>query len=263
MKRFFSFVFYSTLFFSPSLYSQNWRIINTIIKPFTFFTTDKLGSLYLVGNDGLFAFNDSAEIISGFHDKSFGTISYVDATDPLKILVYNYDFKKVFILDNKLSLQVSFSLYDLGIVQPELVCTSLNNGYWVYDGQQKRVLKFNSDLQKEFEGEQLSNYAEQLNPTYIVESSQWIFLNNASSGIIVLDRYGTYYKTLRPETNSPIQVYNNRLYYLTEGKLHSIDVKSNEEAELNIPPVKDAFQARIENKRIFIAGKDSVSIYEF
>lgn len=259
-KSFILFFCLCTVFTSVA---QPWRLAGVVHRAPDFFTTDRLRNLYLSSSDGLFLYDDSCTLRHAFTEKTFGSISSVDATDPLKILVFNAAFRKITLLDSRLIIQSSMSLYDLGIARPDLICTSPNKGYWVFDGRDKKLVKFNDQFKKIMEGDPLTRYAANLNPDYLTETSQWIFLNNPPGDILVLDKYGTYYKTIRSGCSSSIQADGGKIFCMTDDSLKTIDVNTGESTALPLPQTEGVKQCRFESGRLFISFKDSIAVYEF
>ncbi|MDD1475334.1 hypothetical protein MEO41_29325, partial [Dolichospermum sp. ST_sed4] len=67
-------------------------------------------------------------------DKSIGNIGFVDASDPLKILLFYRDFGQIRFLDNSLSPQGNTILLDnIGFGSSTMVCSSDQNGIWLYE----------------------------------------------------------------------------------------------------------------------------------
>ncbi|MFZ9846984.1 MAG: hypothetical protein ACO3EE_02385, partial [Flavobacteriales bacterium] len=77
-----------------------------------------------------------------FDSKKSGNISLIDAGDPMKVLVFYKDLSLITFLDNFMA-ETSFniSLMDFGLDQAEVVCKALNNGIWVYDVKQDKLVK--------------------------------------------------------------------------------------------------------------------------
>jgi len=243
--------------------SQNFMPETLIRKQADFMTTDHLGNVYLICPDGLYQYNSKGALLHFFSDKSFGRISTIDASDPLKILIYNRDFRKAYLLDDKLSVQSVLNLDDLGIGLPELICTSRHDGYWVYDQQLQRLIKYNSNLQKIIEGEILSSKIENLNPDFITETSEWILMNNVKDGIILLDRYGTYFKKIPLQDISTFQAEENFVYYYREGKLIRHDLSRAVKEEMPIPGMNNLRTVRIEKNRLYALSNEDLQIYSF
>ncbi len=97
------------------------------------FTTDNLQNVYVFHGSSIRKYSPQGKMLYNYSDKSFGAITSVDVNDPLKMLVFYKDFPKVVLLDNTLSVNGNpFSPADVGYPLTTLVCTSHDNGVWMY-----------------------------------------------------------------------------------------------------------------------------------
>jgi hypothetical protein len=240
-----------------------YRLVASLQRDTEYFTTDRLGNAYLAGPEGLIKTDSMGTVTGAFSDKSFGRIASVDATDPLKILLFNREFRRMVILDDRLAVQARIDLSDLGVGQPQLVCRSRHDGYWVYDAQTRRLLRFDTGLNRVTEGEILTYRLPRLDPDYMVESSDWLYLNDPENGILVADRYGTYYKTLRGIDAPHFQCDGASLLFAQGGRFVRLDPLTLAREERSLPAVAGLRQARIERNRLYVAGDGFFHIYSF
>src|ERR1700757_1056337 len=86
--------------------------IKMIPGDYKYFTVDNLGDVYLVtANDQLKKFKANGDSIGVFNDvKKFGTLTSIDATNPLKVLLYYEDFATVVTLDRFLNVLNTINL---------------------------------------------------------------------------------------------------------------------------------------------------------
>src|SRR5215471_5359097 len=72
---------------------------------FTDFTVDNLGNVYMINQNGqLKKTGPAGDSLAIYNDIThYGKISYVDVTNPLKVLLYYQDFGTVVILDRFLN----------------------------------------------------------------------------------------------------------------------------------------------------------------
>ncbi|MFI5218259.1 MAG: hypothetical protein ACHQNT_02135 [Bacteroidia bacterium] len=260
-------VFIFFLFYRQILFADSLSVVKKIDIAILFFTTDHLGNSYLVNENGLFKYDKDGNLTASFTAKIFGQIQFIDATDPLKVLVFNKDFALVNTLDSKLSIQTQFNLRDLPVQQPALICTSRHDGYWVFDKQTNQLKKYNSSLQLMFESNDISQLiAAEINPVFLIESEKWLWLNNPSSGILVFDSYGTYLKTLdKSDTYSvnDFQADDDRIVFSEGNSIREINHTKLLSKEITYPHVGDVIKMRIEQNRLYIQKKDVFEIYAF
>ena len=82
----------------------------------------------MINNDEIIKYNVDGVLQKKFSTKRYGKIDFVDAMNPLKVLVYYKDFQQILFLDNQLTASSNMiSLESLGHEQSSLVCSSSNN----------------------------------------------------------------------------------------------------------------------------------------
>ena len=265
-------LFYILLFFFTPLlwrggggeaFSQSkFSLIKTIDIESDFFTSDNQGNVYVVKGNELSKYDKTGKALYKYSDKSFGNISYVDASNMLRVLIFYKDFLQVVLLDNTLSITGDpISLETIGFQQTQLVCSSHNNGIWIYDQQNFEMLRFDQTVTKT---QQTGNLTAVLNvelqPNFLLEYDNKVYLNNPGSGILIFDVYGTYFKTIPVKNAAAFQPIGDWVYYMEGGKAKAYNVKTTEEKEFNMPPSKfDNF--RLELGVLMIRTAKSISLY--
>ena len=79
-----------------------------------------------------------------FYDSSLGAPDYIDVTNPFQILVYYRDYGTVVVLDRTLSELDRIDLFAIeAIQQPGVIARSYDNGMWVFDNWDFRLLRLN------------------------------------------------------------------------------------------------------------------------
>ena len=250
------------LFWGFTFAGSEFKLVRSIPTSGTFITTDDLGNVYLAKGDVLEKYDSQGNLLKNFSNKTLGSISFVDAHDPLKVLLYYRSFQQVLLIDNMLSGSGnSVSLDAIGYGQTSLVCTSHNNGFWIYNPQQSELIRFDQNLQKT---QQTGNIAQitgtRIDPGFITEQNNLIFLNDSAAGILIFDIYGTYSKTLPLKGLDKFQVFNEQVFYLKNGKLKSYDLKTLEEHELSLPE-GDVLNVRTEKEKLYLLKPKSLDIY--
>ena len=240
----------------------------TLIKSIPFnnstFTTDNLGHAYVIVGNQLLEFDGQGKPKANYSENNLGTLRSIDVSNPLKIVLYYPDFAQINILNSKLALQSTINLRPLGIVQPTLICNSSNEGYWVFDLQDFQLKKIDLNLQVKIEsGNIMQNTGYNILPNFLTEADHFVYLNNPSTGILVFDLYGTYYKTIPIKNLRAFQIIGDELLYVEKNKLISFHLKMLEAKEILLPPCDSLIQARIEQKKLFLLTTGSLSFYSF
>ena len=112
----------------------DWKKLATVDIGEAAFATDNIGQLYSVEGDMLKRFNQEGKLQYNYNNKTFGNISFVDPTNPLRVVVFYKELSQVVFLDNTLAEHgTPISLSELGYDQTTVLCASQNNGIWLFD----------------------------------------------------------------------------------------------------------------------------------
>lgn len=244
------------------LQDSKFRLIKSIPANSCYVTTDNLGNSYLLNNNVLEKYDQEAALLKSYSNKNLGNISSIDASNPLKVLLFYKSFQQIIILDNTLSPSGnSIVLEVLGYNQTTLACLSNNNGFWIFNQQNSELIRFDMTLHKTQQTgniSQLTGFA--VNPNFLMEQYDKVFLNDSLAGILVFDIYGTYNKTIPIKGLRHFQISNNHLIYFKEGKLKSYNMRTMEEGEISLPETS-ILDARSEKEKLYLLKQKSLDIY--
>lgn len=247
----------------PAFVTYKNKTLYTILKPHNLFTTDNLGNSYFVNGEEIVKYNSTGKQLLKYSSKRFGSITTIDATNALKVLLYYKDFQQVMFLDNQLSQNGDvISLENLGYEQTDLVCSSFNNSFWIYNKQANELVRFNESSQPIAKTGNLKQLLQaELKPDYMIEHNSYLYLNCPDIGVYVFDMYGTFNKIISLKQLPPFQVSENILYFYKDTKFCSYNTKAFEERCI---PYSNEFirNIRIEKDRLFVQYTDSVRVLE-
>ena len=230
---------------------QNLVQTGTIQDSFTYFTTDNLGNTYTVQKHEVKKFRPDGSLWLRFSNISLGDITYLDATNPLKLLVFYKDFSRIQFLDNMLSERSPvLQLQQLGYDQTVACCTSFDNGFWLFDQLNFELVRFNQELVQTQDIKNLNQIVGyEFTPNFITEHANWLYMNVPDRGILVFDIFGTYFKTIPLLGLTEFQVYNDLVYFLMDGKPMVYHMKTLQTSSLELEEILVKF--RIEKDKIF------------
>ena len=188
------FFFISSISFAQS----SFKPVKTIEINSDFFTADNQGNFYVINGNELTKFDKTGKQLYKYSNKNLGTIDFVDVSNQLKILLFYKNFSQAIFLDNTLSMSGTPVSFDqIGFQQAQLICTSHNNGIWLYDQQTFALVRLNDTYEETQRTGNLNALLNiELQPNYLLEYNNKIYINNPSTGILIFDIYGTYYKTI-------------------------------------------------------------------
>jgi hypothetical protein len=228
-------------------------------------TSDNLGNVYLIKDESIFKYDSLGTLQKTFSNKTFGAITSADATNALRIILFYKDFNRVVTLDNTLSENGEpLTLETIGFPMTSLVAASHDNGLWIYDMRNFELIRLNRNLQVEHRSGNLSQILGiELQPNFLIEKDNRVFLNNPGTGILLFDVFGTYSKTLPVLNLKSFQVVDNTVLYYKEGILHAEAILVNEHISFT-DPVGDSTtkDMRMERNAIFVLNEKQLVIYK-
>ncbi len=260
MKKY---TFVAFLFISLAFMSDGWKPVYTLKIKSDFFTTDNIGNLYVVKGDEIKKYNPAGELLKVYSNKKLGRITSIDASNPLRVLIFYKDFAQLIFLDSQLSQNgESISLENIFLEQSDLACNSFNNGVWLYNRQNAELVRLDDNLNKIVSTGNLNRLLNtELHPNFMMEHNGYVYLNNVSEGVLVFDIYGTYYKTLPVKGIKSFQLRDNDLFYYAapDFKVYNTKLISTNALAVNDSLV---IQIRTEKNRYYFQYADSLVVEE-
>jgi hypothetical protein len=260
MKSFQLLIFF--FLFSAKLFAQYPLAVEVAVTG-DYFTSDNLGNAYVIKGNEIFKYLPNGKLFNRYSNLMLGNITSVDATNPLKLLLFYRDFSKIQFLDNQLAENRGvISLQDLGLEQSTLSCISFDNGFWVYDQISFSLIRFNQAFKKVQEARNINqNIGYEPQPNFLHEWGDWVYLNNPETGILVFDIFGTYFKTIPIKGLNSFQIAGDNILYFKDGKLMSYNLKTIKESEVQLP-ADDIQMLRVEKEKLMILTKEKLKVYE-
>ncbi len=263
MKQVYVFGVIWLLIVCNTLHAQTaFQLIKTIKIQADFFTTDNQSSIYAVKGIELTKFDKTGKLLYRYSDNNFGNITSVDASNMLKIVVFYGTYLQAVFLDNTLSLNGEpISFEKLGFVQTQLVCSSHNSGLWIYDQQNMQLLRFDQNLGITQQTGNLSALLQiEMLPDLLMEYDNKVYLNNPTTGILVFDSYGTYYKTIPAKNVKRFQPIGDWVYYNVDTTIKAYNIKAADEITYEAP-LSSFKNFRLEMNTLFLQTKDEIQVY--
>ncbi len=194
---------------------------------------DPLGQFYLVRGTSLVKYDSKGDSAYSWSEPQTGSISRIDAGDPMRVLVYQKDFNLVRFLNNRLApLSAPIRLDDLGITNPLGVASSRRGGFWVIDGSSYRLKQIDMQLKTVVESVPLSFPSGMRSTDFrLIESGEQVLLLVPGAEIQVFDLFANFVKKI-PIKVPDINVYGNKILLVYPGRITLWTDPVTEEAEL-------------------------------
>ncbi len=266
------FIFCSFALFSPSfsLVAQETDTVYTLLHQLPekakSFTTDQLGQCYLIStNNEVIKYDANGKELFRFNNNTLGHLVHIDATDPFNILLYYPDYLTIILLDRTLTQTGEYSLYDFDIIEAYSVGISNDNNLWIYDDREFKIKKINREGEVLAKSDDLSMILEiGLQPNFILERHNSIYVNDPDIGILQFDVFGTYVKTIPLKGLSGFQILNKQLVYQSEDEILAFHLQSLATQKIPLPQTISAKdKIRLQKDRLYILQNDQLVLYSF
>lgn len=250
-----------SLFASDTSHMNKARLEKIIKVEGSSLYTDPVENYYTSNHISIWKTSSQNNMSFVYSLKRSGSITTIDAGDPMKIIVFYKDLSLITFLDNFLAEGSSIQLMDFGLDQAEVVCKALNNGIWVYDVKQDKLVKISSSLQIEVQILNIQRIiGESFHPTQMLERNNGLYLNDPEKGIFVFDNYGAFIRKI-PELNvSKFNVIEDILTFRRNNDIYSLNKETLELFKIYSDSTMTDFS--ITEKKLYILNADSLHIYK-
>lgn len=260
-------IFHSPFFILHSFAQTDsvFELSKTIKGSFENFTVDNLGNYFLLDkNNQLKKLSNNGDSVGVFNDvKRFGKLYSIDATNPLKVLLYYKDYNTVVVLDRFLNNVNTIDLRKAGIFQAGPIALSYDNNIWVYDEAESKIKKLNDQGEVNFESTDLRMVMDTVPlPVKIVDRDNFVYLYDPGQGLLVFDYYGTLKNKLPFLHLHDVQVLDKTMMGRKDGALVVYQLGSLNLREYKLP---EAFagseKIKINTNAIYVLKEDGVRCY--
>jgi hypothetical protein len=174
--------------------------------------SDIFNNIYVVDHSTILKLDSSGNLLNTFSAKKSGNIAYIDVNDPLKILVYYYDYNQIVFLSHNLTQLSEFiNLDDIGITKVSAIASSQNGGIWLYDENKMQLLLLNNQLQILYAG--TKHYID--NIFKIIEYEQKVYVGSKNKGIYEFDNKGNFIEFHSIKELQDFYIAQKKIFYLT------------------------------------------------
>lgn len=250
------------LLLATATYGQ-YRELYTLEGEVDLICFDNLLNVYKIKKTELLKYDKNGEFQFRYSDKRLGNIGSADVTFPLRPLLVYPDINYAVLLDNTLSNnRGKINLLNQGIDLGMLACSSVQNHFWFYDAMNFSLVRTNENFKHVTNTGNLAQVLRipSLEPNFLKEFANRVYLNNPSTGILVFDIFGTYIKTIPILGLTEFQVNGNELVYFKGGSLFRFNSVNYEETEIPLP--QGTLQALLQKNRIAVRMSKSIAVLQ-
>lgn len=241
---------------------NEFELLHSISITANSFKVDHLGNIYTLNNDVLVKYDSDGKLFKTYSNKMLGNITFIDVSNPLKLILFYRNFSQIVFLDNMLTPKENpIVMEEIGFQQASLVCSSYNNGLWIYNLQNSELIRLDQNLKPVLKtGNVAQLLHREITPNFLIEHNNFLYLNDANIGVLIFDIYGTYYKTIPISGLNEFQIKDDNIFYYLNKKMKTFNMKSFEVRKLDLPD-SSSVTAKIEKDKLFLLRPNKLDIY--
>jgi hypothetical protein len=223
---------------------------------FSYFTVDNLDNIYLVNNtDQLKKINANGDSAGVFNNvRKYGKLFSIDATNPLKLLLYYKNFSTIVVLDRFLNVRNTINLVKKSIFKVKAIATSYDNNIWLFDEGDSKLKKIDESGNVLMETVDFRNIFDTVpSPIHIADQDGFLYLYDPERGFYIFDYYGAFKNNLPFLQWKNTNVIGKSLYGFGESKLFQYQGGSLRLSEYPLPGIfKEALQIKAVNNKVYL-----------
>lgn len=229
------------------------------------FTVDNLGNIYLLSRDNrLKKLDSNGDSVAVFNDVSrYGTIWSIDATNPLKLLIFYREFTMIVELDRYLNIINTIDLRSLNILQAKAIGLAYDNNIWVYDELDTKLKRIRDDGSL---ADQTNDFRQLFDtvpdPSVIIDQGGLVYLYDRARGVYAFDHYGTVKTHIFLPGWLDFNVIDKSILGRDRQKFFKYELSTLDVHEQEIPAdYRDAIKIRITPSAIYALKKTGLEVY--
>ena len=242
------------------------RLLFHIPRLAVFATADHLSNIYLITADNSIEKYDSTGLrVARFTNNRLGQASFLDVTNPLKILVWFADFQTVVTLDRTLNEMGQLNLVEAGFPAVRCVALAQDGNIWVYDDAGFRLLKISTSGTILLESQPMNMvFPERMAATCIRDNGEMVFISDPEQGISAFDQYGYLLRTYPDLKTNRFEVLQNWLAFLDKDFLRFEHLNRFQALKITLPASARAEGANVwaGGGHVFVQNGDILEVYQ-
>jgi hypothetical protein len=262
-------VIYTILFFSSIIAHAQadtaFRLIKTIRTDVIDFAVDNLDNMYLFSSaNQLKKLNAQGDSVAVYNDvKKFGKATYIDVSNPLRILLYYKDFLTIVTLDRLLNIRSVIDLRKNNILQANAIGLSYDNNIWIYDEANSKLKKIDDQGKVLLETPDFRQlFGDAPSPQSVFDRDGFVYLYDSVKGVYVFDYYGALKNKILITGWKDFKVAGKYIYGITNDTLQRYQINTFRlDNQKLYAPLWPVISLGFTPARLYGLKKDSLEIY--
>jgi hypothetical protein len=241
------------------------RFLRTINGDIVDFAVDNLDNLYLFSSSNqLKKLNMHGDSVAIYNDiKKYGRATYIDVSNPLRVLLYYKDFSTIVTLDRLLNIRSVIDLRKNNILQVKAIGLSYDNNIWLYDEVNSKLIKIDDQGKTLLETPDFRQlFGDAPSPQSIFDRDGYVYMYDSIKGVYVFDYYGALKNKIPIIGWKDFKVAGKYIYGITNDTLQRYQINTFRMDNQKLSsPVWPAFSLGFTPTRLYALKKDAVEIY--
>ena len=241
------------------------RLDRTIEYPIESFTVNNLGELFIINsNNQLKKLDDKGDSVGVFNMVTkYGKLSYVEAQNPWKTILFYKNFSTIVLLDKYLNVLTSINLRKQNIFSVNVVTTSYDNNIWLYDEQSSKLKKIDDAGKILLETVEFRLLFDSVpSPIKIVDRDGFVYLYDPKKGMYVFDYYGAFKNKLTFLNWKDFTVNGKTIYGFDDKNFYSYTTNSLSLQQYSMPLSFTKYTSlKVGNNRLYLLKDNYLQIY--
>ena len=274
-------IFFLTILFATECFSQTapkdsidklstrqdtlFRFQKAINYPIISFAVNNLGELFIINtNNQLKKLNEKGDSVGVFNQVTkYGKLSYVDAQNPWKTILFYGNFSTIVLLDKYLNVLTNINLRKQNIFGVRTIASSYDNNIWLFDEQENKLKKIDDAGKVLMETVDFRSLFDSVpSPTQIVDRDGFVYLYDPKRGVYVFDYYGSFKNRLPFLNWKNIAVIEKNLYGFDDVNLYSYSLGSLSLKQYALPTTfKNYTSLKVNGNKIYFLKNNNLQVY--
>lgn len=243
--------------------AQQFQLIAKIDTVAKIASVDNFGNLFVVTpKNEVLKFNPQGNFLWNYTNKTYGDITQLDVTDPLRVILFYAGFQQIVVLNNNLSEISQYSFNQNPEQQITLIASANNNGFWVYDQINRELRKLTNNFTDDLKsGNIYQRNGFDMQANFMVSDESYVFINDVNEGVRVFDQYGNFVKTAVMQVENEFEVNGQEIYFYKKPKLMGYNYLTFEFKEVTLPTQGNFSNALLRYNRLVILNEKGLTLW--
>lgn len=243
----------------------SFKLIKTIKGDIVNFSVDNLDNIYILNSrNQVKKLDANGDSVAVYNDvRKYGNATLLDASNPMKILLYYKDFATIVTLDRLLNVRNTIDLRKQNILQAKAIGLSYDNKIWVYDELENKLKKIDEDGKLLLE---TPDFRLLFNPSplpfKIFDENKYVYLYDSLKGVYVFDYYGALRNNIMIFRWQNFKVAGKYIFGSRNDTLYRYEISSFLYDEWKMP--EEIYKSKSFNftsSRLYALKNDAIEIY--